>query len=504
MGSAERLRLLRRAYRQRSTGRSRADVAYGLYLVAVILVPVGTVVARAVIMALSSPAVLGALQTPEAAGVAGVALGLVLAGMGWLGGVYGPVTLAPASVVLWAGTDLPRHHTLARRFGGWAVLVALVFAAVAALPVGVLVSTGGARGGAGVVFVAAAAIFGLVAAVVWLAGQAVEPRRLWMIPTGIMLLTLFSAVVPPVRGLTPWGWLSAMWPTSPHDGAWVKLTLLVAVAAIGLWQARALLDRLTLPRLVAAGHRWRSATTAAFTGDVADALGQFRTQPSVGRRWRAVRGGPLIVMFLLRDLIGTMRTPARSALAIASLACACLVVTLAGSHQLGWAIAAAGAGLGYMALGVFSDGFRHATDTAAAPALYGLPAGTLLLLHGALPLLATVIAILLAELAAGALGVSTSALSVVLTLLIIIAARAFDSARGFLPPILLTPVITPLGDLSALNIAAWQADALLISITTAAAIAALASTDTGAVAIALTATTIALLLLGLRHRLARL
>ncbi|WP_391510326.1 hypothetical protein, partial [Clavibacter phaseoli] len=49
-------------------------------------------------------------------------------------------------------------------------------------------------------------------------------------------------------------------------------------------------------------------------------------------------------------------------------------------------IPALGAALvGFLALGVGADGFRHVVDVASSPPLYGIPTERLLLLHAALP-----------------------------------------------------------------------------------------------------------------------
>jgi hypothetical protein len=47
--------------------------------------------------------------------------------------------------------------------------------------------------------------------------------------------------------------------------------------------------------------------------------------------------------------------------------------------------------------------------------------------------------------------------------LLLVVVRAFDAAKGPLPLEVMAPVVTPAGDASALVIAAWQADALVLS-----------------------------------------
>ena len=53
--------------------------------------------------------------------------------------------------------------------------------------------------------------------------------------------------------------------------------------------------------------------------------------------------------------------------------------------------------------------------------------------------------------------------------------RVFDSLRGPLPIGLLLPVPTPVGDVSILNVIAWQADALILLLAGAAGLTVLAT-----------------------------
>ncbi|MBD5382296.1 MAG: hypothetical protein HDR73_10675, partial [Clavibacter sp.] len=103
-------------------------------------------------------------------------------------------------------------------------------------------------------------------------------------------------------------------------------------------------------------------------------------------------------------------------------------------------------------------------DVASAPPLYGIPTGRLLLLHATLPAAAGVACALVGAGIAVAGGAGAAALVVApaVTLLLVVV-RALDAAKGPLPLEVMAPVITPAGDASALVIAAWQADALLLA-----------------------------------------
>ncbi len=90
-----------------------------------------------------------------------------------------------------------------------------------------------------------------------------------------------------------------------------------------------------------------------------------------------------------------------------------------------------------------------------------------------------------------------------LLLLLAVAVRAYDSAKGPLPLLLLTPVPSPLGDLSSVTVSIWEADALII--TTVAGAAAVAMAGASPVRLLAAAGALAgVLILALRRRLTRL
>lgn len=159
--------------------------------------------------------------------------------------------------------------------------------------------------------------------------------------------------------------------------------------------------------------------------------------------------------------------PARFLAATVILALGGFAVALAFSTSASptW-LALLGAGLIYGGLGSLTDGFRHAAETASAPALYGYSAAKLYVLHAAFPLLMSVLATTLG----GALalmtddGDSTSLFLVAMSATFIVTVRAYDSAKGPLSQTLLTPIDTPIGDMSGLWVLFWQGDALLLAL----------------------------------------
>ena len=496
--AGERLRTLRRIRGRRSS----AETAYHLYL-ALLLVPlVGYPVTRGVVLALAAPPVVTALQAEAAVGVVGLALGLTLAGLAWLGTTFGPVGVESALVRLLADTDMPRHRTLVRPFVASALAVMMPMTALAVLVAGVLVTAGAATPVGAVRFVASVAVLALVASVVWLAGQAVEPRAAGALGAGIAAMAIVGLLVPASRIALPWAWVAATWPPMPTpDGGTTALLLLTGALAVA--SVRPLLDLLRGTRLVDEATRRRSMRTAVISGDVAQALGGLRARPSVGRHWGAVRALPEPWRALLRDAVGAARTPVRLMVGVTGLAAAAALLALSTTLHAGWPLASAGAALAHLALGVVSDGFRHASEAATAPALYGYSVRGLFARHAVAPLALVVIAAgaVLAGLAS--LGLHVAPLPVACVLLLAVAVRAYDSAKGPLPLLLLTPVPSPLGDLSSVSVSIWEADALII--TTVAGAAAVAMAGASPVGLLAAAGALAgVLILALRRRLTRL
>ncbi len=137
-----------------------------------------------------------------------------------------------------------------------------------------------------------------------------------------------------------------------------------------------------------------------------------------------------------------------------------------------WFPAIAGPLLGYLALGVWCDGYRNVIETAGHVTLYGVNRLTLLLFHTTLPL-ACVLVLAGSGIAVGvSIGAPLLAVpTVIVSHVFLIMVRLFDCAKGPMPISLLAPVSTPFGDLSGLTIAYWQADALVISVVITATIA---------------------------------
>lgn len=208
-------------------------------------------------------------------------------------------------------------------------------------------------------------------------------------------------------------------------------------------------------------------------------------------------------LFLIRDLVAALRLPGRFALGTAAMVLAVVVAgaTVLLPAGLWWLAIGLGSGLGYLGLGVFSDGIRHAVEAGAAPVLYGVGDLQLIGLHALLPTLAAVLlgglGLLLSVLVGGSLWSSLLAAG---ALLVGVAVRIYDAGKPPMPLLLLQPVPTPAGDASGIAIALWQVDALLIATVTPVAVGA-AVLAMGPGAALLLIPTLGLVLLATRRRL---
>lgn len=459
---------LRTAYRERASSSRSGDLAYLVYLAVLLLALVGFPIGRVVVLHLAAPQVVGALTAADSGRTVGAIGGLLLALAAWAGGLHGLLFLRPFQVLL-TSTDLPRRHTLLHSFASSTAVVAATAVAAAGLPAGVLVGTGAAGAAQLASFMAAAGCFGVLVAAVWLGGQLVRGRGRWLLPAVLLGVTALTVLLPGLAVLTPWGWLGLTWVAGAATlSPALPALALAAVVACGLaWHGLDLLDG---DRLLEEAQAWQVAWGSAAAGEVAVAMAGFRARPSVGRSWQATGGRSATFRYLRSDIVGLARTPGRLMIGSAALVLACAL--LLASPVLGSLLAALGSGLAYLAIGVFSDGFRLAAETGSGPAVIGFPTDRLFLLHALLPLLVVGLALLIAALAAGLCGLLPPPVQIAeaaVTCLGLALTRAFDSAKGPMPPRLLTPMpggaVTGGTDLSGAIVLIWQMDALLIAMT---------------------------------------
>jgi hypothetical protein len=466
-----------------------ADLLYLVYLALMTLAVVGVPALRAAGAALARPDVLPLLlreDAPRAA--AALALGaaavLVLAGA-----VRGPALLPPFFTATLAGSGLPRRRVLRRPFARALLLPLLAAVLPAALVAATLLTAGLAGPGAAASLVLAAAGAGLLWGCAWCAGQLLRPTGRRLLALGLAAGAAVASMLPaePPGGLAgaptgdgplgeglPAGGAAGTVGTLGTVGAWGAIGL-VAAGAVGVALCTTLLDRLRGPELAAQAARWEMATTTASTMDLAGAAGALRAAPTAARRVPAIGPGPLPLLYARRDAVAWLRTPDRSA--GGAVGAVLGAVALGGATLLtgpvAWAVLLLGALALWGAAGAFVDGIRHGVHTLGAPQLLGQRAGAQMLLHAAAPLLLLLALAGLGGLAAAAMGGAAGAGPVLLplaTVVIVLAARAWEAAKGTMPLALATPIPTPQGDLSVLLMLGWHADSVAVPLLAAAAL----------------------------------
>lgn len=474
------------------TGARTSDTAYRVYLAVLVAGTLVGPVLHTLVVWLATPGLGTLLAREELPALIATGTGLLL----WIalaaGTVRGPVVMSPFRVHVVAGGPRTRRASLGGRYVRMLLLVLVTGTVLGALPGAALLRLGTGSSAALVEGALTGAGLAGVLGVSWLAGQSLSRRgRRWTAPSILAGAGAVALLLLRSRSVLP-----------PNQAGWCVLAVVVAVA---LALAPHLLDRLRGPVLLEQAWRWRSATTAGGAGDLAAAATAYRSRPR--RRGPADAVGTtrrLPLLFLRRDLVGAARTPVRSMVAAIVL---CLGLGLAAWVAVGpvgssWVGLALAFGLVYLALGVWSDGFRHGAEASAAPTLYGVSEQQLLWLHAALPAvlvmtlgtaLGLTVVLLGQPLTAGALPVAGA--------IFCVAVRAFDAARGPMPVLLLTPVPTPLGDLSGVAVALWQADSLLVALIVPTVVT-MAALIVGWPMVLAYLPACAALLLGLRHRLA--
>ena len=458
-----RLRRLRRE-RQRGSG---SNSRYTVYSVIMLLLIVGIPVFRMLVVELSSAEGVAVLTSPIAPQILAAIAGSSCAALVLLGRIRGPALVDAFAAEVVASNHLPRRQTLRRTFLRSAAVLVLTCMLSAVVAVSALAVAGIATASTAVVFVVGAVLLGILASVGWLLGQSVLPRSSRWVAAAIAVTALLAAVIPGALAALPWGWVALLYPgdTPPSALALVPLVVLVAIAGCAV---PPLLDNIRGGELRVQARRWSNATTFAATADVAGGLAELRALPTGGRGWFAVRNAPLAVLILVRDLVGSLRSPERPitaalALVVAGFALASVSVV---PPALAWITAVFGATVAFLALGVWSDGFRHAAETVHELPLYGFAIAKQFALHSLLPIVGVIVFVGAGATAALAVGATAASVSMsIVFALFVIAIRIMSATKGRMPLALLTPIPTPVGDFSGLVVAFWQADALLVTAT---------------------------------------
>lgn len=444
--------------------RSAGDRGYFAYMVLMVALVAVAPVARAVWLSATGPEGVALFTSPAAPGVTVLVVAVLWASGLLLGRDRGPAVLPPFLAHALAASDLPRCDTLRGPVIRAGALVTAVPTVITGVAGGSLMSNGFADPLGVAIFTAAGASVGVIATVAWLAGQAF-PRAAGVIALGAVALGVTATFIPSMQPFTPWGWVGILYPggDSPQALAALVTCAVAVVAAVPM-----LLNRIDYAELAAQAARWDSATTHASGMDFSTVASVYRRRPHHGRRLRAVgvrRGMPLT--FLIRDAIGTTRTPGRLTVgALAVVAAGVLIVFAFAPASPGWVLGAAAGVILFAGLGPLTDGVRHAASVASDLPLYGIGDGSLLANHLLFPaivvgaLLLVTVVICSVVVGTAAVAPALSALSVGLLALI---TRVNDALKGPLPVATLAPVPTPMGDVSAGIRMAWALDAPLLA-----------------------------------------
>lgn len=455
-----------RLWRARNV-RTSGDGAYAVYIALMVALVTVAPVARAAWLSVTGAEGIDALTAAAAPAVTVLVTAGLWAGALLLGRDRGPALRPPFPTHALATSDLTRSDAFREpvlRAG--ALVTALTTTTAGVIGAGLMYR--------GIVdpldagrFVAVGALVGALAAVAWLAGQ-VFPRAATPLAFGILVLGAVTAAVPALHPFTPWGWVGIAYPGGGSSHALAALTALTALTAALVVSAPMLMNRLGLADLMAQSGRWDSATAHATGMDFGSAAMIYQRPPSIGRRLRAVR--PLrrqAATFLIRDAIGAVRTPGRLIAAVFALGTAGALTTLAFVPGApGWVLGAAAGVILFAGLGPLSDGIRHAASVAADMPLYGVSDEQLLVRHALFPLTVMVFVLLtVAVVCAVAAGIAATGpiLGSLAAGLLTLIARIGNAVKGPMPPALLTPIPTPMGDLGAGVRLAWSLDGMLLA-----------------------------------------
>ena len=455
-------RAIWRARRER-TGGDKAYAIYAFILVAVIII---VPLIRTLWAVASSPSGVEVLTSANAPGMVSLLIAVLWVGGLLLGRKRGPALFSPFLLHTLTNSSIRRSVAL-RRPLLYSTAIIVVACVGSALLVGmVLFSHGQAQLWGVMAFVATAMATGVVAAVMWLAGQ-VFPRAAFPLALTVLVLAGLSLSMPQLLAVTPWGWVGATYPPSGAATLPVVGTAVLAAALVAITPV--LLDRLTGMQLGAQAAQWERATAFSFSFDFRAASSVYEAAPRLGRSIRAIRPSRhRWTTFFIRDVVGQARTPGRSLGAIVAIVLAGVLMTL--SYLPGWPsvlLAGATGVVIYGASGPLTKGIQHAASVAGDYPLYGISDRCLVLIHALFPLAALLAVLPIAATATALASGAPMRLALIGTCAIGVLAltlRLSSALKGPLPPSLLTPVNTPAGDLSIVMQAGWALSDPLLAI----------------------------------------
>lgn len=444
--------------------RTVGDHGYLAYMVLMVALVTVVPIARAVWLSATSAEGVALFASPTAPGVTVLVVAALWASGLLLGRDRGPTLLPPFLTHALAASDLSRSDTFRSPLLRAGALVTALTTIVAGLVAGSLMSHGLSDLLSVLIFTVVGAMVGVITTVAWLAGQAF-PRAAVPVALGVIVVGAVTAVVPVMQPFALWGWVGLAY---PGNGSLRTLAALFVMTAALVAAVPVLMNRLGLAELSLQAARWDSATVHAAGMDFGTAAAIYQGRPHLGRRIRAVRPmGRLSVTFLIRDTIGATRTPGRFIVGVLALAGAGVLITFAFAPATpGWLLGAAAGLVLFAGLGPLTDGIRHAASVAGDFPLYGITDEHLLANHALFPLAVIVVVLLAAvvvcSVVAG-IGPAAPILSSLTLGMLALTTRVSNALKGPLPPALLAPIPTPIGDLGAVVRITWALDGVLLA-----------------------------------------
>ncbi|WP_435974335.1 hypothetical protein [Streptomyces sp. Qhu_M48] len=454
-GPRDRVHAVRHRYAHRGDRATTRDLAYTVYLTVIL----GAVyVAPVVHLARTSEALLSLGSPGTAAPVACLVAAAAVWGAQLTGRFWGPLVLKPFLLHVFMSTDLsPTEYlgTIARRrlaYAGFGTLLAVCTAAFLATDLFDHAGSGLVPQG-----VAVAVGIGAVASVAWLWGQVRTVRE------NVLLASAVAAVAVAVALLGR----SAL----PGGGLWlVTGVLAVATPVLGRSAFRSV-RTVDLTRLARESARAAEAQTFAWTGTLHHALDLYRPEPR-GLTTALTRPDGRLRGHLAQGAVRALRTRGRAAAAAVFLPAGGALLTLgvvepgAGPATTARVVGAAGV---YWGSGWVGETWRGLRDELTLAPLLGEGWGGTLARTLAWPVVAVAVGVglssgvtVLARWPLRDAGPADAALLAAGSVALVLGARFLREMKTNLPVELLLPVITPLGDLSALRVFVWQFDGLVV------------------------------------------
>lgn len=444
------LRRMRRDLRGFRVEDTTGDLTYTIYLVVLTTLMYGPMLAQALRA--------GGQTMPDAARPSVTTVTLVVGGLAVLalafGRKVGPLRTTAAEVEHFLRGQVPPHLVLRRRALGAAVAVGLALAAVTA-GLGYGADLGVARTAQ---LAALAGAGGLLVGGLWVRVQAAGTRGRPRAGAGAGV----PAPASPAAVVAAGPRASA---ASLRDVAFLRRAL----------------DRLDPDGLLATLERWRSAGRSFMAGDARGAALRVGDAPAALRHRRLRTSTRLPLLILARDWLGAQRARGRFVRSLVGAVAATAVLVLgAGPGSIS---AAAAALVLFGATASWVEGLAAHADHAASGVVPGAP-GRLFTLHlifpalvaasvlaagGALAWVLTALGVLAGDAAVLGDAAALDAVPVgerlayaVAVVFLAVTVRAWVTSQSVMPPSVLTPVVTPVGDLSPVVMGSWYVRGWLV------------------------------------------